>query len=58
MGGREDGRTGGWEDRRTGGREDGNSYLEGAAVGVEPTAHLSFGTLVLVAAELQQQTQT
>lgn len=36
----------------------GSSYLEGAAVALEGTAHLSLGTLVLMAGELQQQTHT
>lgn len=31
-------------------------YLEGAAVAVEQTAHLSFGTVVLVARQLQYKT--
>lgn len=40
-------------------REEGwrSSYLEGAAVAVELTAHLSFGALVLMGGELQEQTQ-
>lgn len=46
-------RMGGSQRRGWGG--SGRSYLEGAAVAVELTAHLSFGALVLMAGELQEQ---